>query len=213
MVCFTWNLIRIYTVILTNLFEAPVHMRPIDPANSLKGVALVASPNMQDPRFAQTVILMLHHNSQGAMGVVLNRPMSAEQHKELVAAAETEVDEQQLSFHFGGPVAGPVIVLQGVKSLTEAQQGKMFFISKTEELSGLLGNVEDCRFYVGHANWEGGQLEAELRQGLWLISPVSPEMLFGDNELLWAETIRRVGQSFYHEVLGIKQFPEDVSVN
>lgn len=180
--------------------------------DSLQGVALVASPQMIDPRFAQTVVLLLHHDEEGAMGVVLNRPISAEQQKALVTAASL-TGTWGLNFHFGGPVAGPVIVLQAEESDTGAQQGKMFFVNQKDQFSRLLRHASECRFFVGHATWDGGQLEQEIDQGLWKTLPVSPKLLFGEHEQLWAQAIRAVGRSFYRDTLGITGFPADATLN
>ena len=179
--------------------------------SEFQGVALVASPQMDDPRFNQTVVLLLRHNEEGAMGVVLNRPIGEDQK---VALAEIQMPgDTPLNFHFGGPVAGPVIVLQTRESRLGNKLGKMFTINKKEQIEGVLNNAEDCRLFVGHATWEPGQLEDEVEEGLWLTVPVSGDLLFGDHDEIWADAVRSVGRSFYRDVLGIRGEPADVSWN
>ena len=179
--------------------------------SEFQGVALVASPNMNDPRFAQTVVLLLRHNEEGALGVVLNRPIGDEQ--KVALADMQDLGDTPLNFHFGGPVAGPVIVLQTRESRLGNTTGKMFTINKQEQIQGVINNAKDCRLFVGHANWEPGQLEHELQEGMWMTVPVSGDLLFGNHEELWAEAVRSVGRNFYRDVLGIQGQPEDVSYN
>ena len=196
---------------------------------SLEGQLLIASPQMNDPRFHHAVILMLHHDDTGAMGVVLNRPIPKQ------AAAIASLLKESLpgplptndgSFHVGGPVAGPLIVLQGLPKKWSASRlgivddnaadstGRVFVVEEQDQLKRLIKNSSSSlQFFVGHAGWEEGQLERELDEGVWLTLPASVEFVFGDNEDMWVAAMREFGRTFYEDVLEIYEFPEDASVN
>ena len=117
--------------------------------NSLEGQLLVASPRMRDPRFERTVILILHHDTEGAMGVVLNRPL-----KQIPAGRWQSVRKETTGknrFLSGGPVSGPIIVLHGAEAATDdTTMGKVYVVQKKEQLEKLL---KDSNRQVRAAAW------------------------------------------------------------
>jgi putative transcriptional regulator len=179
--------------------------------NSLQGHLLIASPYMDDPRFARTVILVLRHDSQGAMGVILNRPIAGRLTK-ISTEVKAAVEGVSARVHSGGPVAGPLIALRpqtrGSRLSGEEQLA-------TAALNQLLdgGDHEQLRVFVGHSGWQGGQLEAEVDAGDWLTLPATPDFVFGEDSELWVRAVRFSGQEFYREVLGIREFPDDATWN
>ncbi len=197
---------------------------------SLEGQLLIASPQMNDQRFHRAVILMLHHDDHGAMGVVLNRPIPKQ--AEAIAGLLSDTLPIPLptgegNFHVGGPVAGPLIVLQGLpvkwlggrlkafqKSDDDDSAGRVFVVEEQDQLDRLMeGSTATLQFFVGHAGWEEGQLERELLEGDWLTLPASVEFVFGENEDMWMAAMREFGRAFYEEVLGIYEFPDDATRN
>ena len=187
---------------------------------SLQGHLLIASPRMDDPRFDRTVILMLKHDETGAVGIILNRPMreSAKGPWQIIDILASRDDR---CVQVGGPVAGPLIVLHGKQSntgdsgasLSGAPSG-VFVIEKPEQLEQLLEQTtEPLQFFVGHAGWHGGQLEREVEQGVWITTPAAPEFVFGHHEDMWVAALKQTERCFYAQVLGITQFPVDVTMN
>ncbi len=183
-------------------------------AKSLEGQLLVASPKISDPKFFRAVILVLHHGNNGAMGVVLNRPLptNAPELWDFVGDAVTVGDDRA---HFGGPLSGSITVLHNVANTSRSPQGRIYVLEKCDQLEKLLGALQDesFRFFVGHAGWEKGQLEAELESGAWLSVPASPTLVFGDKSDLWLSAMRELSLSFYQDVLKLRHIPEDPQLN
>ena len=179
---------------------------------SLEGQVLAASPQMDDPRFHRSVILVLHHAAQGAVGIVLNRPMSA--------AVEQEDPRAILpsgpKLFQGGPVGGSLIALQLAQNEPDGNgmTGNVYMVQKPDELKSI--NLSDhlpVRLFLGHAGWSAGQLEAEVGKGWWYPLDALPQLLPHDGHDMWVEAIRRVGREFYRVVLGIQDFPSDAQWN
>jgi putative transcriptional regulator len=184
---------------------------------TLEGQLLIASPQMEDPRFRRSVILLLHHGEDGAMGVVLNQrlPISAAEQWEALGEL-VEVGDHRA--HLGGPLPGSITVLHDVKNdRTNTPQGRIYVLQKQEQLEKLLKLLDDnesFQFFVGHAGWSRGQLESEIADGSWLSIPASPDFVFyNEQNDMWALAMREAGMAFYRDVLGIEDFPNDVALN
>lgn len=193
---------------------------------SLKGRLLVANPAMPDPNFHRTVVLLLAHQDDGALGVVLNRP------------SELDVDSplprwQRLVAYppvvfVGGPVApGAAICLARVPDPppevglgdnlpTEGLGGWMPLVGElgTLDLEGdpddLVVKVEAIRVFAGYAGWGPGQLEGEIDAGGWFVVPAEPaDALDGDPEELWKRVLRRQGG----RLALVAAYPNEPSLN
>lgn len=192
---------------------------------SLQGNLLIASPRMSDPRFDRTVILVLKHDQDGAVGIILNRPMKevAEGPWQIIDILASRDDR---CIQVGGPVAGPLIVLHGnEEKIRESRYankagasseapGGVFVIQEPEQLERLLEVTNaPLQFFVGHAGWSSGQLESELADGSWITTYAAPDFVFGDHEDMWIAALRQTERCFYTDVLGINGFPEDPTMN
>jgi putative transcriptional regulator len=174
---------------------------------ALQGQLLVASPALHDPNFRRTVVLVVHHDGDGAMGLVLNRPSDAEAPPIVPQLAETLADRRVA---VGGPVAPTsVIVLAEFAEPDEA--GLLVF-----DDVGLFGEetrpgaASRARIFAGYAGWSAGQLEAELEEGSWIVEPARPEDAFGPPERdLWSDVLRRKGGPFAF----VATMPPDPSLN
>ena len=181
---------------------------------SLEGQLLIAAPQIDDPRFERAVVLMMHHDEEGAYGVVLNRPI-----EETVAGLWQKLGDDTCAvdrhLNLGGPVSGPIIAIHGKPSAAEFEVPPGIFIA--EQKKHLVQLVRDpnvpLRIFVGHASWSAGQLEREVNHGVWLTLPAKVEHIFSEDDNLWATAMRQVGRAFWTNVLGIEEFPDDVSVN
>jgi putative transcriptional regulator len=176
----------------------------------LAGSLLVAHPSMQDPNFSRTVILVpVHSREEGALGVVVNRPSSQ---------TLGELDE---NFRFsrlagvpvfkGGPVALDRLILAGWKWSADAERFNLFFGIDEEKALQFAETDPDIRLraFLGHSGWTGGQLESELAQQAWAVSPVLPELdRFGGTEL-WRVVARRLDPRFGL----LAEAPDDPSAN
>jgi putative transcriptional regulator len=166
------------------------------------GSLLVASPKLTDPSFTRTVVLVLRHDDNGTLGVVLNRPTN------LVPATifpeiAADVGGYEGRLFRGGPIA-PTRLLFLVRGLAAATVSgpevldKVFLNIDAESLSDmtrLAAGTDELRFYAGHAAWVPGQLEAEIGAGGWQILQATPELVFhSDPGNLWTELEGRAGR-------------------
>jgi putative transcriptional regulator len=181
---------------------------------SLKGKLLIASPHLLDPNFAQTVVLMVQHTEDGALGVVLNRPSDS-----TLGQVWNELLERPCESHdpifLGGPCPGPLMAIHKHPLCIDLEIGEeLFFATQKEHLETLVEqDVAPLRVFSGYAGWAATQLETELEVGSWLVAESSERAVFGDSMDLWRSLSRQVGENILFSALGIKEAPEDPSVN
>lgn len=179
---------------------------------SLTGQLLLASPALDDPNFARTVVLVGVHSEEGAMGVVLNRP-SAVTVGEAAPQLEPAIGLEQPVF-IGGPVQPSAIVCLA-EFLDPACAGllvlgRIGFPSADAELERLTDATSRSRVFAGYAGWSQGQLDAELEQGDWIVDAAQPEDVFSERpEELWRRVLTRKGGSYAL----VARMPADPSVN
>ncbi|MGH8717593.1 MAG: YqgE/AlgH family protein [Burkholderiales bacterium] len=154
---------------------------------NLTGHFLIAMPSMADPHFAKSLTFICEHNDQGALGLVVNRPidMTLQSLFEQLGIEQTEHSMDSLPVHFGGPVQTdrgfvlhePVgrwqstLAVDGNVGLTTSKD-ILEAVSKGEGPRNLLVTL-------GYAGWAPGQLEHELRQNAWLTVAAQTQILFG----------------------------------
>jgi putative transcriptional regulator len=161
------------------------------------GRLLVATPALLDPNFADSVVLLLDVDEQGALGVVLNRP-SPVLVDDVLADWGDVVDEPEVLFR-GGPVsvegalavgrlADPAAAPVGFRGLF----GEVGIIDLDAPVELVGAGLRDLRIFAGYAGWGAGQLEAEVEEGSWYVVPVEPGDLFrADPRGLWRDVLRR----------------------
>jgi putative transcriptional regulator len=163
---------------------------------SLKGRLLVATPALGDPNFDRTVVLVLEHNEDGAVGVVLNRPTDTDVGNPLPGwhrlAADPPVVFQ------GGPVAPTAAICLGRSGSTDTAAGfePLFDALGTVDLSldpNTVGStLQAIRVFVGYAGWGEGQLEGEIEAGAWFVVDAHPDdALSAEPDDLWRTVLRR----------------------
>ena len=178
---------------------------------SLRGHLLIAGPNLLDPNFWRTVVLVGEHSDEGALGVVLNR--SSETPVEEALPELTLLAEDLGAVHVGGPVQPSAVVVladfvdpDAAETLVLDSVG--FLPSEVEP--DTLGEVRRARVYAGYAGWGPGQLDGELEEGSWIVEPARPEDVFTDDpEGLWSDVLRRKGGPF----AVLAAMPPDPSLN
>lgn len=166
-------------------------MKPDTRPDIRKGAFLVAAPDLQDPNFAQSVILLCDHGPEGAMGLIVNRPLP-------VPLSDILPDEFRLprnpsTVHQGGPVqADHLLFLHGIgEPGLDAHPicASVYLGGDPEVLKRALAAAKApllLRCYLGYAGWAGGQLEAEMAEGAWVLKPARAEDVFGrDTDSLW----------------------------
>lgn len=173
---------------------------------ALKGRLLVATPNLADPNFERTVVLMLEHGDDGALGVVLNRPSNLDLAEPLPEWARAAAHPPVV--FIGGPVAPTAAVCLARVGAHGGAAGWEPILGPSGPLCGNTGPVgtldlesdpddaiprlDEIRVFAGYAGWGPGQLEGEIAAGGWFVvdadaaDPLSPAP-----EDLWAAVLRR----------------------
>ena len=181
---------------------------------SLRGKLLIASPHLLDPNFAHAVVLMVQHDEDGALGVVLNRPSQntlAEVWREVL----DRPCDNEAPIYVGGPCPGPLMAVHQAPECADLDVAPgLFFATQKEHLENLVqGCRAPLRVFSGYSGWAGGQVESELETGSWLLTDATEELVFGDDDELWKLLARRVGEDILLGALKIKHAPEDPSLN
>lgn len=182
--------------------------------DTLQGQLLIASPKLHDPNFFKTVLLLVQHNDQGALGLVLNRPLE-------VTIQDTWPQVSILPcnaegpLHQGGPCPGPLMV---VHTDPEASQinvcsGVHFSTDKDAIEKLVTQSAGPLKFFVNYAGWAAGQLEGELAAGGWLTTPADPEQIFRGDDELWPTTLRLAGRRARLAGFNPKVIPDDPEMN
>jgi putative transcriptional regulator len=163
------------------------------------GTLLVAAPALDDPNFAHAVVLVLRSDTNGTIGVILNRPTSLTPAKTFPELAPT-LGTYTGKLYRGGPVA-PSRLLFLVRGLAAATvQGpevvdKVFLAgdpSALPDMVRLADGTKDLRMYAGHAEWMPGQLDREIAAGGWTMRPATEEIVFDANPTaLWDDLTKR----------------------
>ena len=183
--------------------------------NSLKGHLLIATPELLAPFFTRTVILMFEHTEEGAAGVVLNRPTEA-----TVTDLSEQVFEERFEWakpiYLGGPVSGPLMVLHTDEELSDRQiiAGVYGTIDANQVQQVIRRRAEPSLIVANYAGWGPGQLEAEIAEGAWSSTPATVEHIFwAGPEDLWEAVVKQAGGPGVAGLLGLRNVPEDPSVN
>jgi putative transcriptional regulator len=159
---------------------------------SLRGHLLIAAPSLFD-YFRRSVVLLIEHNDEGAMGVVLNRATEATVAEAVPALAEVAGDEEPV--RFGGPVSPEAVVALGEFDDPDEAGTAVVGNLGTLDPDRLEASPRRLRVYAGYAGWGPDQLDAEIEQGAWIVEPASPEDPFHDGDL-WSVALQRKGGEF-----------------
>jgi len=180
-------------------------------SSSLAPALLLSMPQLADPNFNRTVVLLCKHSSEGAFGLVVNRPLVTS--GPVVVEVRTEADAlernssessaRELQVWVGGPVEPErswILVGHDEDAAEErhvVRIAKGLFLSTSPELLKRLLGAEPpplTRLVVGYSGWGPGQLEAELQASAWLISDVDRDLIFRTPaDQMWEASIRRLG--------------------
>lgn len=176
---------------------------------SYQGRALVASPYLNDPNFMRSVIYLVRHDEDGAMGLVLNRPLQTNVGQLISELTESTIENHQ-PVYFGGPVEGPVMMLQACGENLQSEVTELFIACDQSKILEVVNNeatqVLGFRLFDGYSGWGPGQLEREIEEGSWLIWDIDPRHLFLDTEKLWQEAVVEIGRGVIAGGLGDNRF-------
>jgi putative transcriptional regulator len=191
-------------------------VRVLPGSSPTKGRLLVATPPLDDPNFDRTVIFVLEHHDEGALGVVINRPTE----EELGEPLDRWEDLQASPAHVfaGGPVETDALIALALANLPldEATDdlspvaGRVASADLTSDPAFVAGRVSAVRVFRGYAGWGPGQLEGEIMAGAWLVFDAEPDDVFATQPTqLWRTVLQRQGGR-----LGwLANAPDDLSAN
>ncbi len=178
--------------------------------NSLQGHLLVSAPSLHDPNFRKTVVLVAHHDEDGAMGLVLSRPSD-------VSASDAVPSLDGLpgaggAVFVGGPVQPDAFMMlaefDDVGDAAAPIFDRVGFMPADAEPDAFA--ITRMRLFAGYAGWGAGQLEAEIAEPSWIVVRALADDAFADDpDELWRAVLHRKGGPFELMV----DMPFDPSLN
>lgn len=179
-------------------------VQTFDSNGYLAGQILIAMPQMQDPRFARTVVYLCAHTAEGAMGLVVNRLFNALTFPDLLQQLDIVPSPtcDPIRVHFGGPVeSGRGFVLHSADYCQETtlMVDKDVGLTATVDVLKAIADGTGPRqslLALGYAGWSAGQLDTEILENAWLNAPADPDLLFGPElDHKWERAIAKLGAS------------------
>jgi putative transcriptional regulator len=167
----------------------------------LTGQVLIAMPAMGDPRFEQSVIYLCAHTPEGAMGLIVNRPLASPSFDDLLRQLKIDPvpPARSMRLYAGGPVDNSRgFVLHTTDWTAEASLRVNSDLALTASLDILKavasgGGPKDSILALGYAGWGAGQLDTELQQNAWLTAPADHDVLFdGAHETKWRRALAKL---------------------
>ncbi len=154
--------------------------------NFLTEQCLIAMPALEDPNFSQTVTYLCQHSAEGALGIVVNRPLNMPL-KEILDSMEITIEDQsvaEIPVFLGGPVQpergfilhSPIGAWEGTLTV-----GHDIGLTASRDILTAIANgtgPEKILVALGYAGWGAGQLEQEIMENAWLTVPADSEILF-----------------------------------
>lgn len=172
---------------------------------SLSGSLLVATPTLVDPHFYRTVVLLLQHDEEGCVGVVLNRPTFVKVESHLPEWADT-VSPPGL-VQYGGPVEPEVAI--GLSLTVDGLPTGVPGLSMIDLTAVPQKAHNPVRVYSGYAGWGAQQLESEIATGSWYVVQAVPDDPFDEEQGQWRKVLRR--QTSFVSV--VSTFPDEPMLN
>jgi putative transcriptional regulator len=171
-----------------------------DDKTNFAGQLLVATDEMRDPRFIETVIYIIKDNFEGTLGLVINRPLASGPIDDLLKGfgAEPTSSQREVIVHYGGPVSGlQGFVLHSDDLLLESSLRVKDGLAMTSDVKMIEAIASgkgpgQFLFMLGYAGWAPGQLEAEIKSNAWFVLSADKTLIFGkDADKKWRRAMDR----------------------
>jgi putative transcriptional regulator len=168
------------------------------------GQFLVAMPAMADPRFERSVIYVCAHSAEGAMGLIVNKPLKDIKLLEILGqlGIEAKIGMDKIHVHRGGPVEtarGFVLHSADYERDGTLKVNSDICLSATTEILRAIASGEGPErslMALGYSGWGSGQLDDEIKQNAWLNVPADPELLFSEDfDAKWQRVMAKIGVS------------------
>ncbi len=189
-----WLLALTVCAIVSAAQPLPTAAQQPDTGRYLAGKLLVATPEMTDPRFAETVIFMAIHDSKGALGFIVNKSYGRGGLGSFLRGfgADAKGIKESFDLHRGGPVSpGALFVLHSSDYSapgSKAVEGTGVSFSTNKEIMRDIAEGKGPKrflFALGYAGWGPQQLEGELARGSWTVSDSTEDIVFGNDQEIW----------------------------
>ncbi|MFO1021027.1 MAG: YqgE/AlgH family protein [Planctomycetales bacterium] len=172
--------------------------------SSLSGHFLIAGKNLRDPNFFQSVVLMIEHNDQGAMGLVINRPAGLTVSK--VLEGHFDLPDTNMQVYAGGPVERSALFILHDSGDYDPSQSSVvpgLYVGNSAEIfenvvRRAVSGDDNLKFriYAGCSGWAPNQLEQELERGDWLVTKAQMELVFHEDPYaVWDLLMKEVHQA------------------
>jgi putative transcriptional regulator len=172
------------------------------------GHFLVATPVIGSPPFARSVVLMLEHDEEGAVGLILNAATVIPVSDHLPEIADLVTDPATI--FVGGPVATDTAVLLGRSGTADFLRPTPLGNIGLVDVDGLPPDLDALRVFAGYAGWSPSQLDAELADGSWWVLPVDRGLVFATETAgMWEQVVATAPGTIPFHVT----FPHDLSTN
>ena len=175
---------------------------------SLAGQLLVSKPSLHDSNFDGTITLLLEHNDEGALGLILNRPSQLLLADAFPSWADRGAEPAVV--FAGGPVERNSLIALGATPEADGELVLGLHSLDLEESGGSSTTVDRLRVFAGYAGWAASQLEGEIaNDAWWVVDGHVSDLFFDEPEQLWSTVLRRNGG----EMAWFAHFPDDASLN
>lgn len=172
--------------------------------NQLKNKFLVAMPSLHDPHFGRSVVYICEHHKNGALGIVINKPVQNLSLGDVLRQMQMQVSDERLNRYpvfSGGPVnPDQGFILHHQANFKSAdlneQKNEIFISSSKQDLSVIASGkmLNNILVSLGYASWDQGQLEAEIMQNYWLAVPVDLNIIFSTPIMIrWHKALQLIG--------------------
>ena len=195
-------ILRLSGLLLCTLLVSSRVTPSVGAERQVLGFFLVASEEMQDPRFKETVILVTPHHRGEVIGVVVNKPTETAV-STLFPQSELK-DEHSRQLYFGGPLSMQSLLFL-IRSKKQPKASlkildDVFLSADSKVLEQVLRHPKPfagLRIFTGYAGWKPGQLEAEVKKGYWLLRDADTEILFNTEPgLIWRKLRDSPGRGY-----------------
>jgi putative transcriptional regulator len=178
-----------------------------------QGMLLIAEPFLKDPNFKRTVVLLCEHQEAGSFGFVLNREI-----EQTLEELLPDLEGMDNPVYYGGPVQKdtlhflhqyPELIPGGFEVADGIYWGGDFDLA-IQFLREQKIDPDKIRFFIGYSGWTGGQLELELKENSWLLTPALRKLVFHRKmDEVWKDSLRNMGGDYEIMI----NFPVDPSLN
>ena len=161
---------------------------------------IISMPHMNDPIFSKSLIYICEHDNDGAMGLIINKPMISENATDIIQQTGLAQIEPQPDIYFGGPVNLEMgLILHDANYNIEGTLTISKSVALTSNKQIVLdlkngGGPDEFRFSFGYAGWGKGQIEREIENGDWLLMPADNDFIFSiPNTDKWKKAASKFG--------------------